>query len=254
MAAENKAKAVPEKKAKTTADKKAKATPDNKAKPAPENKTDDEVPSFDFVTTHLDSMGTFFFTYPTAMHNQAALQELQKNFVKQRFGDSPFSTKDIAASISFYKERNPDIEILKDNVSFPLPGIVQFVTYYYSSPPDKAHGEGGSTVGIYSLADGKKIELRSLFVKGAEKSLTQLIIKEFLRMQNLQSLEDYAYTQREDDFTPINAMVSELGLDFIYPTYKLAPHAAGVQSIFISWQTLKPYLNKQSAIYQKLKF
>lgn len=215
---------------------------------------EDNVISYSFITTHLDSMGTFFFTYPTSVPNQAALQELQKNFVKQRFGDSPFSTKNMATSISFYKERNPEIEILRDNVSFPMPGIVQFVTYYYASPPDKAHGEGGSVVGVYSLADGKKIELESFFVKGSEKHITQLIIKEFLRMQNLQSLDDYHYTQKESDFVPINAMISELGLDFIYPTYKLAPHAAGFQSIFLSWQTLKPYLNKQSAIYQKLKF
>jgi len=223
---------------------------------AAENKaaSDGTVLSFSFVSTHLDSMGTYFFTYPTAMPNQGALQELQKNFIKQRFGDSPFSTKDIAASISFYKEKNPDIEVLKDNVSFPLPGIVQFVTHYYSSSQDKAHGESGSNVGIYSLADGKKIELKSIFVKGAEKNLTQLIIKEFLRTQNIQSLADYTYTQKESDFTPVNAMITELGLDFVYPTYKLAPHAAGVQSIFLSWQTLKPYLNKQSPIYQKLKF
>jgi len=223
---------------------------------AAENKviSDDKVLYFNFSTIYLDSAGTYFFTYPIAMPSQGALQELQKNFIKQRFGDSPFSTKDIVASMSFYKERNPDVEIFKDQLSFPLPGIVQFVTYYYSSSSDKAHGENGSQVGIYSLADGKKIELKSLFVKGAEKNITQLIIKEFLRVQNISSLEDYSYTKKESDFTPVNAIINELGLDFIYPTYKLAPHSAGEQSIFLSWQTLKIYLNKQSPIYQKLKF
>jgi Protein of unknown function (DUF3298). len=207
-----------------------------------------------FSTTFLDSTGKIFFTYPTALPNQAALQELQKNFVTQRFGEHSFSTKDIAASLSLYKEQKQEIEILKDQVSFPLPGIVQFVTYYYAYSSGMAHGENGSDVGIYMLADGKKIELKSLFTKGSEKDITQLIIKEFLKMQNLQSLNDYSYTKKESDFIPIKAMINELGLDFVYPTYKLAPHSAGEQVIFLSWNTLKPYLNRQSAIYQKLSF
>ena len=207
-----------------------------------------------FSTILLDSTGKFFFTYPTALPNQTALQELQKNFVTQRFDKFPFSAKDIATSLSLYKEQNKEIEIFKDQISFPLSGIVQFVTYYYSYSSGAAHGENGSKVGIYSLADGKKIELNSLFTKGSEKNITQLIIKEFLKMQNLQKLDDYSYTKKESDFTPVNAMVGELGLEFVYPAYKLAPHFAGEQKVFLSWDALKPYMNKQSVIYQKVKF
>jgi len=202
----------------------------------------------------MDSTGKFFFTYPTVLPDSNALRELQKNFVIQRFEKFPFSTKDIAASLSFYKEQNKEIEILRDQASFPLPGIVQFVTYHYSYSPGAAHGEGGSKVGIYALADGKRIDLKNIFTKGSEKSITQLIIKEFLRIHNLQRLDDYSYTKKESDFTPVNAMISELGMDFIYPTYKLAPHSAGEQKIFLPWDTLKLYLNKQSIVYQRLKF
>jgi hypothetical protein len=131
---------------------------------------------------------------------------------------------------------------------------LQFVTYYYAYPSGAAHGESNSKVGIYTLADGKKIELKSLFLIFSEKDITQIIIKEFLRAQNIQSLSDYPYTQKESDFAPVSALISDLGLDFVYPAYKLAPYAAGEQSVFLSWSTLKPYLNKQSVIYQKLKF
>jgi len=207
-----------------------------------------------FTTTFLDSTGKYFFTYPTAMPTQAALQELQKNFLTQKFGDYPFSTKDIAASLSLYKEQKPDVEVLKDQVSFPLPGIAQFVTYYYLYSPDKAHGENGSKIGIYTLEDGKKVDLKSIFTKGSERHIAQLIVKEFLRIQNLQKLDDYPYTKKESDFIPTSAMISEFGMDFVYPTYKIAPHSAGEQVIFLPWDTLKNYLNKQSAIYPKLKF
>jgi len=207
-----------------------------------------------FSTTYLDSTGTFFFTYPTALPNQAALLELQKNFIKQKFGENFSMKKDPAASLSFYKEQNNEIEVLKDQISFPLPGIVQFVTHSYANYAEKAHGETISDVGIYLLADGKRIDFKSLFVKGWEKNVTSMLVREFLRMRNLQSLADYSYTQKESDFAPVCAMISELGLDFVYPTYKLAPHAAGEQMIFLSWSSLKPYLNKQSVIYQRLKF
>jgi len=247
MAADNKAKAG--NKAKAVSGNKAKAVSESKAQAAPES----NAASLSFNTIYLDSTGTFFFTYPTSMPSQAVLQELQKNFIKQKFGED-FSIKDPATALSYYKEQNKEIEILKDQISFPLPGILQFVTYYYASSQDKAHGENGSQVGIYALADGKKIDLKNIFVKGAEKNITQLIINEFLRMQNIQSLADYSYTQKESDFAPVSAMINDLGMDFVYPTYKLAPHAAGEQVVFLSWQTLKPYLNKQSAIYQKLKF
>jgi hypothetical protein len=206
-----------------------------------------------FNTVFLDSTGKFFFTYPVAMPSQVALSELQKNFIKQKFGEN-FSSKDPATALSLYKEQNKEIEILKDQISFPMPGIVQFVTYYYAYSSGKAHGENGSEVGIYTLADGKKIELKNLFAIGSEKGITQMIVKEFLRVQNLQSLSDYSYTQKESDFTPVSVMINDLGLDFVYPAYKLAPYAAGEQAIFLSWDTLKPYLNKQSVIYQKLKF
>jgi len=221
---------------------------------AAENKAAPDGKVISFSTTFLDSIGKYFFTYPTALPNQAALLELQKNFIKQKFGENFPLNKEPAAALSLYKEQNNEIEILKDQISFPLPGIVQFVTYYYSYSSGQAHGENGSLVGIYTLADGKKIDLKNIFTKGYERPITQLIIKEFLRMLNLQSLNDYSYTKKESDFTPVNAMISELGMDFVYPTYKLAPHSAGEQTIFLSWDTLKPYLNRQSVIYQKLKF
>lgn len=205
-----------------------------------------------FNKVFLDSTGKFSFTYPDALPNQSALQELQKNFIRQKFGES-FLGKEPAAALSLYKNQNKEIEILKDDVSFPLPGIVQFVTSY-SAYTGEAHQENGSVIGIYTLADGKKIELKSLFIADSEKAITEMIIDEFLRVRNLQSLSDYSYTQNERDFTPVSAVISNLGLDFVYPPYKLAPYAASEQMIFLSWNSLKPYLDKKSVIYQKLSW
>ncbi len=207
-----------------------------------------------FSTVILDSTGKFFFTYPTASLNQAALQELRKNFIRQKFGEK-FSKQKPIAALKLYKKQNKKLEYLFDKVSLPLPGIVQFETssYYAYSDEGGGHGISSFNVGFYSLSDGKKIELSSFFNKGWEKEVTELIIKEFLYSQNLQSLSDYNYTQKESDFIPANAKISEYGgLDFIYPTYKVAPYATGEQVVFLSWNALKPYLNKESIIYQRL--
>jgi|TergutMp193P3_1026864.scaffolds.fasta_scaffold01548_1 hypothetical protein len=205
-----------------------------------------------FSTVMLDSTGKFFFTYPTALLNKAALQELQKNFIRQKFGEK-FLKQEPVAALKLYKNQNRELEYLFDKVSLPLPGIVQFETSYYAYSNDVAHGISSFNVGFYSLSDGKKIELSSFFDEGWEKEVTELIIKEFLYSQNLQSLSDYGYTQKESDFIPVNAKISEYGgLDFIYPVYKIAPYATGEQVVFLSWNALKPYLNKKSIIYQRL--
>ncbi|MDR2732110.1 MAG: RsiV family protein [Fibromonadaceae bacterium] len=187
------------------------------------------------------------------MPKQAALTELQNNFIKQKFGES-FVGQDPATVLSLYKNQNKEVEFLSDIVSFPFPNIVQYVTSSYVFINGTAHGVSGINIGIYSITDGKKIELGSLFLKDWEKNIVKLIIKEFLLSQNLQVLGDYNYTQKESDFMPERARISESGLEFVFPPYQVAPYAAGEQSVFLSWNILKPYLNKKSLIYQKLKF
>jgi len=207
-----------------------------------------------FNKVYLDTAGKLSFTYPTALPNPKALQELQKNFIKQKFGGK-ISAQDPLEALKLYGSQYEELEYLSDAVSFPMPGIVQFVTSYYVQHSGVAHGVSGFDVGIYKISDGKKIELSSLFNKNWKNHVTGLIVKEFLSSQNLLSLADYAYTQKESDFIPVNVKISEDGgLDFVYPAYKIAPYAAGDQTVFLSWNVLKPYLNKRSAIYQRLQF
>jgi hypothetical protein len=195
-----------------------------------------------FAKIFLDSTGKYFFTYPAAMPSVAALHELQKNFIRQKFGED-FSEHAPVAALTLYKTQHQAVEFLKDEVYFPLPGIVQFSTY-----------SGSSSYGTYAISDGKKIELQNMFNKGWEQEVTKLIISEFLRMQNIRTLVNYDYTQNENDFIPTSAKLGHDGLEFFYPVNKIASHAVGEQLVFLSWSTLKPYLNTRSAIYSKIKF
>jgi hypothetical protein len=206
-----------------------------------------------FNTVFLDSTGKFSFTYPVALPNQVALQELQKNFIKQKFGES-FLDQEPTAVLGLYKSQYKEVELLSDAVSFPLPGIVQYATSTYTYYSDAAYGQNGFSICIYALANGKKIELNRLFNKDWEKNIIKLIIKEFLLSQNLQSLLDYGYTQKESDFAPESARISSTGIEFVYPANQIAPLSVGEQSVFLSWKSLKPYLNKRSIIYPKLQF
>jgi len=250
-----------------------------------------------FNTVYLDSAGKYSFTYPVALPNQVALKELQKNFMKQKFGEKFLEQESVpvpsrpepakasshkesakgasrkepsAAALScpeqvpnyqepatilgLYKNKYKEVENLSDIVSFPLPGIVQYTTAAYIYYVDAAHGQNKFSMSIYSLANGKEIELATLFNNGWEKSVVKLIIREFLLGQNIQSLADYSYTQKEEDFVPEHMRISSAGMEFVYPAYKIAPHSVGEQSVFLSWNTLKPYLNKKSIIYPKLQF
>jgi hypothetical protein len=201
----------------------------------------------------LDSTGKYFFTYPVSLPKQAALQELQKNFIKQKFGEG-FLDQEPVAILELYKSQNKDVELLSDAVSFPFPGIVQYVTSTYIYYSETSYGQNKFSICIYALANGKKIELNRLFNKGWEKNVIKLIIKEFLLSQNLQSLMDYSYTQKESDFKPENVKISSTGMEFVYPVNQIAPLTVGEQSVFLSWKSLKPYLNRKSIIYPKLQF
>jgi hypothetical protein len=251
-----------------------------------------------FNTVYLDSTGKFFFTYPVALPNPVALKELQKNFIRQKFGEKFMEQELVPAPVpshqepvkessrkesakgsrhkepvpvpvcqepvpiyqepatilALYKSQFKEVELLSDAVSFPLPGIVQYATSAYIYYIEAAHGQNKFSICTYVLASGKEIELNSLFNKGWEKSIVKLIIREFLLAQNVQSLLDYSYTQKESDFVPESARISSAGMEFVYPAYQIAPFAAGEQSVFLSWNTLKPYLNKKSIIYPKLQF
>jgi len=202
-----------------------------------------------FGTVFLDSTGKLAFTYPVSLPNHSALPELQRNFIKQKFGEK-FTGLEPGAALKSYKAQNGEVlEYLSDEITFPLPGIVQFVTSYY------ANEMWGSDMGIYKISDGKKVDITSIFNKNWEKEIVKLIIREFLHSQNLHALTNYSYTQNEKDFIPVDVKISEYGgLEFVYPVYKIAPGAAGEQIIFLSWGTLKPYLNPNSAIYSKIRF
>jgi len=204
-----------------------------------------------FIKVFSDSTGKFFFTYPTFLPNQAALQELQKNFIKQKFGEN-FSEQVPAVALNLYKTQYSELESLTDDVYFPLPGIVQFATY--SRATSSNYRIYISNYSIYTIADGKKIEFEDIFNDDWKKEVTKLIINEFLRVQNVRSFVDYDYTQKEGDFIPTSAKVDHDGLEFYYPASKIAIHTIGEQLIFLSWNTLKPYLNPKSAIYPKIKF
>lgn len=199
-----------------------------------------------FSTFFSDSTGQFSVSYPTSLTSNSALNELQKNFIKQRFGEG-YNNQEPLEALKQFLSQNEGVKFLADVVSFPLPGIVQYETTRYEQ-------SSASEVGIYNIVNGKKIELVQLFRKNWEKDVLQLLINEFLFSQNLKSLLNYSYTQEESDFVPSSAKIVGGGLEFLYSAGKIAPDAAGVQSVFLSWSTLQPYLNKNSVIFSKIKF
>ncbi|GBU21655.1 hypothetical protein R80B4_01555 [Fibrobacteres bacterium R8-0-B4] len=218
------------------------------------------------------------FTYPAAIPNSAALVELQKNFINQAFGKEYAGLEPSAIVQRIGKERVDEaadvieteramdkaaedvscqyLSSFKDTVVFPISGFLQYETYY-SDYTCGAHGNYGSQTSLYSLTDGMKIEPRDIFVKGWEQNVTKLIVEEYLQEEGEKSLKDVngGYAE-EKDFIPDCGMLSftdSNGITFVYGTYRIGPYSAGYHYILLSWDKLKPYLNKQSVLYPKLK-
>jgi hypothetical protein len=211
------------------------------------------------------------FTYPTAIPNtpNAALAELQKNFITQASLGKECEGLEPSAAVKCagkdFIDEIPDDWIgdeskcqylysIHDALLFPIPGFVEYETFYESYTCG-AHGYGAFQYSLYNLADGKKVEPKDIFTAGWEQDVTKIIIKKYLQDKGEKSLKDDGYAE-EKDFIPNGGMLSieADSITFAYVSYKIAPYAAGPQYISVSWDELKPYLNKQSALYPKLKF
>jgi hypothetical protein len=207
------------------------------------------------------------FTCPVAMSNPEALAELQKNFVKQAFDEKYAGLKPAEAVNRVGKDvrimaedyRDVDMQCVQnfgysDTLDFSIPGFLQYTTNN-DGYTCGAHGYYSTSCCFYNLADGKKVEPKDIFVTGWEQSVTKVIIEKYLKDKGVESLEEYGYAE-EEKFIPNGDMLSygRDGITFVYNTYVIAPYAEGPQAILLSWNELKSYLNKNSAIYPSLKF
>jgi hypothetical protein len=196
------------------------------------------------------------FTYPIVMLDSVALVELQKNFIKQAFGEEyanlepSIIAKHYAEKFKFDEPCNDgNYELLmSDSAYFPITNILQYITKHYEFTCG-ANGLFQTNGYIYNILDGKKIELKDIFKNDWEQNLTKLLIKELSN-----KYKDTLSSQDEKKFIPSGERLrlKTDGLVFFYPVYSIGPRSIGEPHVFLSWSALKPYLNKKSVLYQKL--
>ena len=223
---------------------------------------------FGFTVTDTFCAITISFTCPVAMPNPAVLAALQKNLIKQTFGEKHIGLKPVEVvervGRDLAKEARSGDEYFcqeeyafNDTAYFPFSGFLQYETDY-SGYSCGAHPFHSISTSLYNLADGKRVEPQDIFIKGWEHNVAKLIIDKYLQDEGEKSLKDLngGYAE-EKDFVPTGDMLSfedPDGITFQYNSYKIGPYAIGLPSILVSWDKLKPYLNEQSAVYPKLKF
>jgi hypothetical protein len=223
---------------------------------------------FGFTATDTFCDIIISFTCPVAMPNSAVLAALQKNLIKQTFGEKLIGLKPIEVVERVGRDRAKEARSgdeyfcqeeyeYNDTAYFPFSGFLQYETYY-SGYSCGAHPNHGISASIYNIADGKRVEPQDIFIKGWERNVAKLIIDKYLQDEGEKSLKDLngGYAE-EKDFIPVGDMLSfedPNGITFKYGIYKIGPYAIGQPCILVSWDKLKPYLNEQSAIYPKLKF
>ncbi len=198
------------------------------------------------------------FTCPIAMPDHDVLVELQKNFIKQAFGEKyvGLNPSDVVTHIGRKLAQIDEAESYcleeysySDSVFFPIPGFLHYSGNFYEYTCG-AHGNSLFEICLYNLANGKKVEPKDIFINGWELSVTKLIISAYLKKTQKDSW-DFA---DEKNFIPNGNMllIDPKGITFTYNTYMIAPYAEGIQEVFLSWKELKPYLNTNSVIYPKL--
>lgn len=108
-----------------------------------------------------------------------------------------------------------------------------------------AHGMYGVNYLVFDTTTGEVVKEADLFAEGYEQKLAELLWQHrFDGMEDLDEWEDpdelfYAEIGPNGNFE-----VTEEGLEYVYNPYEIAPYAAGLITIPVSWKELEPILRK----------
>ncbi|MCL1937925.1 MAG: DUF3298 and DUF4163 domain-containing protein [Candidatus Azobacteroides sp.] len=215
------------------------------------------------------------FTFPTAYHDKNILQNLQRQFITNAFGDAfPSFSPDTVPAVVYENERekyNHFIETHKELwADRPTAGLEKeqsaenYFSKDYSIQNDfyrnydnlvsyvittSLHDvENQKTIVqkgfVVNLKTGRNLLYDDIFVPDSQKELTRLLKQNLQKENNLQ--ENHPDYQMEKIIPHNNFFVQKEGIIFIYNPGEIAPQEAGCIHIELPYAEIEPYLKPDS--------
>lgn len=132
-------------------------------------------------------------------------------------------------------------------VAFNDKGYLVLADFYYGFYGG-AHGVFGTTYHILDVTHKKKLMLKNIVTIDSVR-LGEMIEAQFhqdYQLSPAETLKDAGFFKNELP-TSKNIYFSNKGLSFQYNIYQVTPFVMGTPTVTLSWEELKPYLNKKFA-------
>ncbi len=148
-------------------------------------------------------------------------------------------------SYSYYEHSKSYIPFNEGNI---LSFIIRFFDY-----TGGAHGSTSIKAFIADVATGKLLQSNDIFTEDSHDKITELVIQ--------QLMTDFEVTKQEDlnnvgffDASSIvaneNFYADDKGITFIYNQYEIAPYVMGIIEVFLPYDKIGPYINKNCPLHR----
>ena len=188
------------------------------------------------------------------------MERMNQTIVQQAFDleDASGSLEEMAAT---YRENLID-EYITENGSAPRQGLVltwedkisgSFTQKYkkwrnyllsYFSFRGGAHGIQTVSQLVFNQEDGTLLTESDLFAPGYEEPVAALMQAAVKAEMEADAPELTELVEMEFVVPNGNFSVGEAGVQWIFQPYEVGPYALGIVTALVSWNDLKPYLNK----------
>lgn len=216
------------------------------------------------------------FSFPVKMDNKELLEQVQKQFVLDYFGEeyeeiTPREAVDkyTESYIESYKELEDDykLEVERSNGS-PIPSWFS----YYETSENKieynrnnilaysvsfnnytggAHGAHSTLYHVIDLKTGKLISEEEIFIEDYQEQLARILvdkIAELNEVQDAKELENIGFFSIEEIFPNNNFLIGDEGITYAFNEYEIAAYVVGLTEVYIPFTEISTLIRKDSPI------
>lgn len=216
------------------------------------------------------------FTYPVKMEDKQVLSLVQKQFIRDYFGDnyenlSPQEavsqyTEDYIAS---YKELEDDfrLEIERSNGQ----PVTSWFSYYemsdnaieynrndllsysvsFSNYTGGAHGANSTRYHVIDLKTGKPVTEESIFIDNYQEQLALILVDKIAALNEVQDakeLENIGFFSVDEIFPNDNFMIDDTGITYAFNEYEIAAYVVGLIEVHIPFNEIEYLIRRDSPI------
>lgn len=216
------------------------------------------------------------FTYPVKMKDKQVLSLIQKQFIRDYFGDnyenlSPEEavsqyTEDYIAS---YKELEDDfrLEIERSNGQ----PVTSWFAYYemsdnaieynrsdllsysvsFSNYTGGAHGAHSTRYHVIDLKTGKTITEEAIFIDNYQEQLARILVDKIATLNEVQDakeLENIGFFSVDEIFPNDNFMIDDTGITYAFNEYEIAAYVVGLIEVHIPFKEIDYLIRRDSPI------